>query len=532
MAKDVAMIERYAHVDDEARTALESSVAPIVLLEARADLDPDTPPLAPDVAPGQRTLGFMLPYTPLHRLMLRRVKKPIVCTSGNLTDEPPCIGDDEAQANLSHLADWLLFHDRPIRQRVDDSVVRPVDGAVRTVRRARGLAPHAERLPPGLESAPPLFAAGADLKSAFALGRGDRVVLSPHLGDLAHLSTFEAYVEAHRLLSELYAHAPAVIVADLHPEYRATQWARERAEQERLPFVQVQHHHAHVAAVMAENRVPADAAPILGLALDGLGLGPERQIWGGEALLCTYARAERVGCFKPVAMIGGDLASKQPWRNLYAHLRAEMSWAEIDLNFGELPVVEALKAKPVTTLEQALDKGLSAPVASSAGRLFDAVSAAAGVCFDENGYEGQAAIELEACITPEHLEAAQSGERYPIALPNHLELDIPYVEPKGMWAAVLGDVYAETPPGLIAARFHVALADTLVRLAELTKKHHPDLDTVALAGGCFQNATLMSLTRAGLEHAGFRCLTATRLPAHDGAIAFGQAAVAAAQLVR
>ncbi|MCA9549071.1 MAG: carbamoyltransferase HypF [Myxococcales bacterium] len=532
MAKDLAMISRYAVVSEASQAALQSAVAPIVLLDALETPAEGARPLAEAVAPGQRTLGFMLPYTPLHHLMLRRVKVPIVCTSGNLTDEPPCIGDEEAEQDLARIADWLLYHDRPIQHRVDDSVVRPVAGAIRTVRRARGLAPHAERMPPGLEGAPPLFAAGAELKSAFALGRGAQVVLSPHLGDLEHLETFVAYEESHRLLASLYAHEPKVLVADLHPEYRATQWARGWAERERLPLIEVQHHHAHVAAVMAENRYPNDGAPVLGLALDGLGLGSDGQIWGGEALLCTYAHARRVGTFKPVAMIGGDLASRQPWRNLYAHLRAEASWGELDANFGDLPVIQALRAKPVAMLEQALAKGLGSPLASSAGRLFDAVAAAVGICFEAAEYEGQAAIELEAAITPADLEEALEGERYPVGIPNHPELDLPYIEPKGLWSAILGDVYAETRPGLISARFHVALAETLVRLVELVQKREEGLKTVALAGGVFQNAHLLTLTKEGLERAGLTTLTASRLPAHDGAIALGQAAVAAARLQR
>ena len=532
MARQLDIIERYASLNSVERAALDDPSAPIVLLSARDEPRDGARPLAAAVAPGQRTVGFMRAYTPLHLLMLKRVDRPIVCTSGNRSDEPPCIANEEAKAQLSEIADWFLDHDRPIRNRVDDSVVRFAGGAMRAVRRARGLAPGAEPLPPGLAGAPPVVACGAQLKSTFALSADGRAIISPHLGDLDHLTAYEAYGQTYSLLTELYRHRPEAIVVDAHPEYRATQWGRQKAEAERLPLIEVQHHHAHVAAVMAEHGYPSDGDPVLGIAVDGLGYGERGSIWGGEFLLCRYDRYVRAGTFKPVAMLGGDLASRQPWRNLWSHLRAAMDMPELRMSFGDLPVVADLLARSTPLLEKVMADPALSPPASSGGRLFDAVSAALGICVEAQDYEGQAASELEACITPDDLAEAEAGERYPIGLPKHPTLGLPYLEFRGLWAAILGDLYAETRAGLVSARFHVALAEAMVRMADTIRRQEDNLSTVALCGGCFQNRQLLELTSTKLGQAGFRSLTPVRLPAHDGGIAFGQAAVAAAKLTR
>ena len=534
MARDEKIVERYASMTAEERAAFLSPVAPIVLMNARPD--PEGRPLSPQVAPGQRTLGFMRPYTPLHLLMLKRVDRPIVCTSGNLSEEPPCIDDAVAKERLGEVADWFLVHDRAIRNVVDDSVVRSAGGAMRTVRRARGLAPKKEVLPPGLESAPSLLACGGQFKSTCALVADGRVIVSPHLGDLDHLETFEAFVRAHALLKDLYGHRPAAVAVDQHPEYRATEWGRDLAASMStdgsVPLIEVQHHHAHVAAVMAEHGHPADGETVLGIAVDGLGHGEGGAVWGGEFLLCRYHAYVRAGTFKPVPMLGGDLAARQPWRNLYAHLRAAMDPAELRVNFGDLPVVEALNKRVSPLLEQTLDDPIHSPPASSGGRLFDAVAAAVGICFEVQTYEGQAASELEATVTAEDLAQAEAEERYPIGIPKHPTLDLPYLEFRGMWSAILGDLFAQTRTGLISARFHVALAEALARMADMIRKQEGELSTVALAGGCFLNRHLLELTAQKLEQLGFRTLTPVRWPAHDGAIALGQAVVAAAQLTR
>lgn len=528
MAGNLEVVKRYTTVHAEEARALGAPSAPIVLLPRRPP-PPNVPALADEVAPGQRNLGFMLPATPLHHLLLADLPHPIVCTSGNLSDEPPCIEDEDAQARLAGIADGLLFHDRRIQHRVDDSVVRGVDGALCTARRARGLAPHAERLPAGLEGAPALVAAGAQLKSTFALVKDAQVILSPHLGDLDHLSAFEAFQSAYSLLRDLYEHKPAAVACDLHPEYRSTAWARQIAAQDNLPLLEVQHHHAHVAAVLLEHGYPADGPPVLGLALDGLGLGEGGALWGGELLLCSYRSSRRLAGLRPTPLLGGDLAAYQPWRNLYAQLRAALPWSEVMTQFGDLEVIQALCTRPLPLLEQALSRGLGGPLASSAGRLFDAVAAALGICFERAEYEGQAAIELEAYITPEDLEEAARGPRY--ALPRRWSPGGVFLDPAPLWTRLLSDVQAGVRPDLIAARFHLALAEGLVDLCVGAHADTSGVSTVVLAGGCFQNATLVSQTRQGLCRAGLRVLTPARAPAHDGGVALGQAAVAAARLV-
>lgn len=531
MARDLDVIRRFAELTEEGEAALRGVDAPIVLLDRGAS--PDTESLAPSVAPRQRKLGFMLPSTPMHHLMLRRMKRPIVCTSGNPSDTPPCIDDADAKARLSEIADWILLHDRVIHNRIDDSVVR-VDGpGRRVVRRARGLAPAPQAWPEGLpatasgalDSSGAVWAAGAQLKSTFALADAEQIWVSPHLGDLDELSSRTAYEETQAVMRTLFEHAPTRVAVDLHPEYASTQVARAWAEANGAEVVEVQHHHAHVAAVMAEHGYPADGEPVLGFALDGLGMGEGGELWGGEALMCTYAHAVRAGTFKPVALLGGDKAAREPWRNLYAHLRAESPWSELEMSFGDLPVVQALLQKPRELLEPALQ---SAPKASSCGRLFDAVAAAVGVAFESVSYEGQAPSELESLITAEHLKAALEGERYPIGMPR-LDGGLPYLEWLGMWRAILGDLFMDSPPGLVAARFHVALAEALVRMAEVLRDDTGAPKTVVLSGGCFQNATLLRLTREGMQAAGFAVLEPVRYPAHDGAIALGQAVVAAAR---
>jgi hydrogenase maturation protein HypF len=524
MARDLEVVRRYAQVGTAEQQLLESPAAPIVLLR-RAEAGQS---VAPSVAPGQRQLGFMLPYTPLHHLVLKRVQRPIVCTSGNVSDEPQCIDDAEARERLGQIADWFLLHDRPIRNRVDDSVARVAVDRVQVMRRGRGWAPHSVPMPDGLSEAP-LWSAGGQFKSTFCLAAEGRATASPHLGDLDEVRTLEAYARTRQLMQGLFAHRPRAVAVDLHPEYRATQLAREAAEADGIEVIGVQHHHAHVTSVMAEHRVPADAPPALGIALDGLGMGLDGELWGGEFLLANYASFQRVGTFKPVALLGGDAASQQPWRNLYAHLRAEQSWGELTANFGDLPVVAALRDRPVTALETVLASTDHSPLASSAGRLFDAVAAAVGIRFDGIQYEGQAAMELEAQVGPDDLVAALDEERYPIAIPQ-LPGGLPYLEWLGLWRAVLGDLYVRTPTPRIAARFHVALADALVRMAELVRRREETLATVVLGGGCFQNHILLELTVDGLRRSGFRVLFPERFPAHDGGLALGQAAVAAAQL--
>jgi len=470
----------------------------------------------------------MLPPTPIHHLVMRRLQAPIVCTSGNLTEEPPCSDNDEAKAHLGAVADWLLLHDRDIRNRIEDSIVRRIDGRIRVLRRARGHAPAPIRLPEGFEGAPDVLALGGHLKSSFAMLHSGRVVVSPYHGDLDHPAALESWQRSLDLSTRLYEHGPEVIAVDAHPEYAPTRTGEGLARARSLPCDRIRHHHAHVAACMVEAGWPRRAGPVLGIALDGVGMGEHGELWGGELLLADYRSAERVGTIKPVAWIGGDRAAREPWRNLYAHLRAEMSRGELELNFGDLGVVQRLLEKPRDLLDQALERPSLSPRISSTGRLFDAVAAALGLFFEGVEYEGQAAIALEGLVTEAHLEAAHREERYPIGIPRRSDSGLPYLEWLGMWRAILGDLYEQTAPGRIAARFHLALANGLVRLAERIGTDR-GVRVAALSGGVFQNRILTEAVASDLRSRGWRVLVHAELPPNDGCIAVGQAAIAAAR---
>lgn len=523
MVRDLDVARRYVQLEEDDVAVMRGPAGPIVLVAPRQVADR---PLAVGVAPDQACVGVMLPTTPLHHLIMRRLDRPIVCTSGNVHQEPQCLDHATASARLSNIADWLLEHDRPIAHRVDDSVVRRMVGTPRVLRRARGYAPAWLSLP---GTGPAVLAVGAHLKSTFALSRGDRVLLSPHLGDLDDAEAFEAYLATFETLSALYEHAPEVVAVDMHDGYRSAAWGRRLAAARGLPVVEVQHHHAHIAACLAENGWSPrdDEDVVLGVALDGLGMGLEGELWGGEVLLARYDAFQRFGTLKPVAMLGGDKASREPWRNLYAHLMAEMGWGELEMNFNALPLVQDLAGRPRALLDSMLASGTQCPPASSCGRLFDAVAAALDLHRDAVSFEGQAAMALEAMVTPEALDEARHGEHYPVATPNLGGDGLPYVEPLGIWRAILGDLHAGVAPALIAARFHVALGDGIKLLALRAQRQHGALQCAALSGGCFQNAILLSLAVEGLSSLGLEVLTHAEVPPNDGCIALGQAAIAA-----
>jgi hydrogenase maturation protein HypF len=381
------------------------------------------------------------------------------------------------------------------------------------------------RLPSGFERAPEVLAFGGELKAAFCLTKGAEAVLSQSRGDLEDVDVYDAF---RRDLAEHDDHAPKALVADRHPEYLSSKLARSRAHDEALPLIEVQHHHAHVAACLADNGRPLGAPPVLGIVLDGLGWGDDGTIWGGEFLLADYRQAERLGTLKPVAMLGGNQASREPWRNLYAHLIAGMGWAEFAMNFAELELYRYLERKPRAILDAMLRNGVNAPLASSCGRLFDAVAAAVGVCRDRQAFEAEAACQLEAMVDERTLREEDDSLAYPFSIPNLRGSGLPYLEPLAMWRAVLGDLVLGTPAPVIAARFHKGLARALVAMAV---KHRARYDTVALSGGCFHNRVLFAQTVERLERAGLRVLTHRQVPPSDGGLALGQAAIGAARLM-
>ncbi|BDI16864.1 hypothetical protein ANSO36C_26660 [Nostoc cf. commune SO-36] len=338
MARDIEIIEQYCTVNAKEKELLTSSAAPIVLLQAIGKKL-----VAPSVASGQNTLGFMLPYTPLHHLILRRMNRPIVLTSGNLADEPQCIDNDEAKEKLRAIADYFLFHNREIINRADDSVARVISDKIQIIRRARGYAPAPISLPIGFHNVPQILAMGSELKNTFCLLREEEAILSQNLGDLENAAAFNAYQETLNLYLNLFEHKPEVIAIDKHPEYLSSKLGKELADTNKIPIHQIQHHHAHIAACMAENGIPLDSPPVLGIALDGLGYGDDSTLWGGEFLLADYRKFQRLATFKPVAMIGGEQAIYQPWRNTYAQLIAANLWNDCRKHYADLEIVKFLK---------------------------------------------------------------------------------------------------------------------------------------------------------------------------------------------
>ena len=532
MARDLDVIGRYACVDATEAALLRSPAAPIVLLQ-RAHATP-APQVAAAVAPGVQLLGFMLPNTPLHHLLLQRMQRPIVLTSGNLSDEPQSIECGDARARLGGIAEYFLEHDRPIARRVDDSLVRVMAGRPRVLRRARGYAPATLPLPPGFEQAPRVLAFGGEYKNAFGILRDGQVVLSPHIGDLQDARTRADYGRAIEELRGFLQFEPEALACDLHPDYASTRLAQAQARQGFLPLLAMQHHHAHIAACLAENAVPRTAPPVIGVSLDGTGLGGDGTLWGGEFLLADYVGYRRVGCFKPVALPGGEAAIRQPWRNCYAHLMAQMDWPHFAMNYHELELYRFFERAPHKLLDGMLARGVNSPLASSCGRLFDAVAAAVGLVREHAWYEGQGAIELEAAIDQRALmgEDDRLSYRFAIAPTSGMAC----IEPRAMWSALLDDLLNNVPLGVIAARFHRGLADVIVRmvgeLAQSLETKTGPRPLVALSGGVFQNRVLFERVLAGLSAQGFTVLSHSQVPCNDGGLALGQAAIAAARLLQ
>jgi hydrogenase maturation protein HypF len=515
LARDIEMVERHAGVSALERTLLQGVAAPIVLLVADSGH-----PLAPAVALRQRTLGFMLPYTPLHHLLMAQLEGPIVLTSGNGVDEPQCITDADARERLGDIADGFLMHDRAIVNRVDDSVLRVVAGLPRVLRLGRGLAPMSLPLPSGFDPAPSVLALGGELKNTVCLLRAGQATLSPHIGGLENARADDAFRETIALHQRLFEHRAAVIAVDRHPDFRASRYGRNRAAAEALALVEVQHHHAHIAACLAEHMVPLDAPPVLGIALDGLGWGDDGALWGGEFLRADYRGFERLASLQQVPMPGGAQAIHQPWRMAWAYLGAHADAAALLREYAAVPFLRGLRHRPLKTLEAMQRANINCPLTTSCGRLFDAVSALLGIC-SEAGYEGQAAIELEACVDP---AALARGDAYPFALTSER------IDSAPLWPALLADLASGTAVGVIAARFHLGLAQAIVAMAEqLTRRHgDPWQSRIALSGGVFQNAVLLEESTRRFEAAGYVVLSPSRVPANDAGLSLGQAVIAAA----
>jgi hydrogenase maturation protein HypF len=504
MAADLAAAKDLAEVDAAAAVLLTSPARPIVLLPRHPEAA-----IARAAAPGNRQLGIMLPYTPLHHLLLAATTRPIVLTSGNVSDEPIAYRDDEARETLKDIADAFLTHDRAIHIRTDDSVARTFRGRPMLVRRSRGYVPE----PLTVDSAfpRPVLACGAELKNTFCLAQGRRAFISHHIGDLENAETLRSFTEGIAHVRRLFDIEPRVVAHDLHPEYLSTKYALDLADDDQdLDLIGVQHHHAHIASCLADNGHGAERGPVIGVAFDGTGYGPDGTIWGGEFLIADLAGYERGGHLTPVPMPGGAAAIRQPWRMAAAYLR------DAALADTGLPVAKRNADRWAAVTAMAA-KGVNSPLTSSAGRLFDAAAALLGVR-DTINYEGQAAIELEQLADPAEAEAYPAG----------LETGEGPFQARGsdLLHALVEDRTGGVPAPLIAARFHHGVA-ALIEAGCLLLRDQHGLGTVALSGGVFQNTLLLNAAVARLEARGFRVLLHSRVPCNDGGISLGQAMVAA-----
>ncbi len=520
MVADLPAVERLARVGATERSLLAGPERPIVLLVARRR---GTPRLAPSVAAGNHRLGIFLPYTPLHHLLLAAVGRPIVLTSGNLSDEPLATDDADAADRLAGLADAFLVHDREIRARYDDSVGRVIAGRASLVRRGRGYAPEALELP--VAAGTPILAVGAELKHTFTLARGRRAHVAPHNGDLEDLPTHRAFTDGLEHLGRLLALEPEVVAHDLHPEYLSTKYAVARFPAERR--IAVQHHHAHVASCAAEHGL---TGPFIGVAYDGLGMGDDGTLWGGEILAADLVGYRRLGRFGRAPLPGGALAVKRPWRMALGYLLGAEAVGPDGGEEDGIPgaiepdlaaaFVARLDPREVAVLRTQVARRLNAPIASSAGRLFDAAAALLGLR-DVAEYEAQAAIDLEIA----------AGERSAAALPARLaRVDgLLVYDPRPTLRALLEGVAAGRPVGPLAAAFHETIAEVTRELVGAAAAE-TGLRTVCLSGGVFQNRRLASTLLRRLGRDGFEVFINRRVPVNDGGISYGQAAIAAATM--
>lgn len=504
MAPSMEWVRAACHLDEAEERLVASAEAPIVLLRPRSGA------VAPSVAPGSPSLGLMLPYSPLHHLLLQELNFPVVATSGNASDEPMCVGEHEAVVRLSSIASLFLVHDRPIAHRVDDSVARVVAGRPMLLRRGRGYAPLA--LAAG-RALPPLLALGAHQKNSVAVAVGRQIILGPHVGDLDSLPALEGFRDSVTTLQTLYGVEGAVVTCDSHPDYASTQEAREETRRRGARRVEVQHHYAHVLAAMTDHGLEA---PIVGFAWDGSGYGGDGTVWGGETLRVLDAGFERVASLRAFSLPGGEKAVREPRRSALGALFALFGEAAFDHPVWRQARLFSQADSDV--LRRMLVGGVNCPVTSSVGRLFDAVAALAGLG-QVSSYEGQAAMALEAAAG-----AAVGEASYPLsvapAADGRLVIDWgPAVE------ALLADLLDGVTPGDLALRFHNMLADAVVTVSRTLAAPR-----VILTGGCFQNRRLAERAIAGLRHAGIEAIWHERIPPNDGGIAVGQIVAAARAL--
>ncbi len=496
MFRDLEAVKDFAVLSQWEEDELVSWRRPIVLLQSG-----EKRKLAEGVNAGFPTIGTLLPYMPFHYLLFEQLDLPaLVLTSGNLSDEPILIDDQEVLNKLGPVTDAVLTYNREIYNRVDDSVVFFANRSRRMIRRSRGFVPAPQYLPFDADG---ILATGAELVNCFCLGKGKQAIMSQYIGDLKNYETWQFYTESIDRFKKLFRVEPRQVVCDLHPDYLSTRYAMETG----LPVIQVQHHHAHVASVMAEHGL---VEPVIGVSFDGTGLGDDGNIWGGEFLVCDYRDYQRMAHLAYVSMPGGDKAALQPWRMALAYLYEIYGR---DLKTLNLPVVEkAKREKTFFPVMQMIEKKINTPLTSSMGRLFDAVAALTGICMD-SGFHAEAPMRLEAMVSP-----AETG-RYSWKPGESINV-LPMIE------EIVRDVKHSVSPGIVAARFHHTIADIMVTMTRYVWQRS-GIDRVVLTGGTFQNKRLLEESEQRLEQQGFHVSRPLEFPVNDGGIALGQLAISA-----
>jgi hydrogenase maturation protein HypF len=503
MMESINEIEKFCHVSVQEKTLLGSSQSPIVLLKRKSP----SPALSPLIAPNTIYLGVMLPYTPLHHLIIKRTERPLIMTSGNISEEPIAADNHEALQRLSGIADYFLMHNRDIYSRYDDSVTMAVNGKVQIIRRARGFAPYPVKLP---FSAGGVLACGAETKNAFCLTRENYAFLSQHIGDLENLETLENFEATIRLYKKMFYIEPEVIAYDMHPEYLSTKYSLELIEFAGIKGVPVQHHHAHIVSCMVDNGI---SDPVIGVAFDGTGYGEDGTIWGAEFLLADYAGFKRLAHFEYMPLPGGKAAIEKPYRMALCYLFKVFGDDTLKL---DLPFLKGLDRDKIALIKTQIEKKINSPYASSCGRLFDAVSALLDIR-NEADYEGQAAVELES------VAELNVDKGYPFDV---IEKDgVKVVSFDNMFRSIIDDMNQKKPESYIAGKFHLTIAEVVLTVCRILSKE-TGINKVALSGGVFQNRLLLELAIKKLEAEGLVVLVHHDVPANDGGIALGQAVIA------
>ena len=508
MARDVSMVKQYCLVSDQEECLLTDRASPIVLLTKANDL------LSAQIAPKQKSLGFMLPYSPLHYLLLQELDEPLVLTSGNQSHNPQIIDNQHALNELGKIADYFLLHNRDIVNRVDDSVVQYVADDLRVIRRARGYAPTSMLLPKGFEGCEGLLAVGAELKNTFCLLTESQAIISQHIGDLKTLESYQDFQDNIDLYQQLYETEIKYLACDLHPDYLSSKYAENYAQTNNIKLNAVQHHHAHIAACLFEQGRAADSDKVLGVVWDGMGLGADNNLWGGEFLLANYLGFNRVAQFEYTALLGGDKATNEPWRMAYAYFKKH-----------KLPMGEWFVDKPVKAFDALLDSNMPLNYTSSVGRLFDAVAYVLGICNQQISYEAQAAIELENlandCLQPDQHRAYD----FELGLVSGHYI----INTDKLWIAILEDLNSNLDRADIAYKFHLSLGKLLVNSVLKLRQEH-SFDIVVLSGGVFNNKLLLELIQGLFDKINnMTLLIPSQIPLGDGGISLGQAAVCAAR---